>query len=158
MTLEVLVTEENVNVEKYLSRLSAESAREGCGALVMFMGYVKGVVRGGTVQKLIYDAYTSFALAKMREIGEETIRDFGVRDVVIIHRVGTLKPGDPTIYIFITAKERDNAFKAAEHVLERVKHEVPISKLEVREDGEFWVLGDGRRIPRSWVVGNSWRH
>lgn len=148
MAVEVLVTEDSVNVEKYLTRLSAESAKEGCGALVMFMGYVKGVVGERTVEKLIYNAHASFALTKMREIGEDAVRNFGVRDVVIVHRVGTLTSGDPTIYIFVTAKDRGEAFRAAEYVLERVKREAPISKLEVRSDGEFWVLGDGRRIPR----------
>lgn len=148
MVIETLITREHVNIEDYLSRLLRESSMVGCGALVMFMGFVKGIVGKEEVSKLIYEAYESFALSKMREIGEDAIKKFGVRDVVIIHRIGTLEPGDPTIYILVTSLSRGEAFRAAEYTLERVKHEVPISKLEVRSDGEFWVLGDGRRIPR----------
>lgn len=148
MVVEVLITEEKLNVNEYLERLSRDSSRDGCGALVFFMGFVKGLVNNGLVSKLIYEAYENFALNKMREISEDAVKKFGVRDVVVVHRVGDLRPGDPTIYIFVTAKERSEAFRAAEYVLERVKHEVPISKLEVREDGEFWVLSDGRRIRR----------
>lgn len=149
MVVEVLITREKLDVNEYLERLSRDSSRDGCGALVIFMGFVKGLVNNELVSELIYEAYESFALSKMREIGEDAVKEFGVRDVVVVHRVGNLRPGDPTIYIFVTAKERSKAFKAAEYVLERVKHEVPISKLEVRENGEFWVLGDGRRIRRA---------
>lgn len=148
MVVEVLITEGKLDINEYLEKLSRDSSRDGCGALVMFMGFVKGLVGNESVNALIYEAYKSFALDKMREISEDTIEKFKVRDVVIVHRIGTLKPGDPTIYIIVTAKNRGEAFKAAEYVLERVKHEVPISKLEIREDGEFWVLGDGRRIKR----------
>ncbi len=148
MVVEALITKNKLDVNEYLERLSKDSSREGCGALVMFMGFVKGLVNDESVSKLIYEAYENFALSKMREIGNDALKNFRVRDVVVIHRVGDLRPGDPTIYILVTARERSEAFRAAEYVLERVKHEVPISKLEIREDGEFWVLGDGRRIRR----------
>ncbi|MGC8974883.1 MAG: molybdenum cofactor biosynthesis protein MoaE [Thermoprotei archaeon] len=148
MVVEVSITKSRLDVGEYLERLSRDSSREGCGAVVMFMGFVKGLVNNELVNVLIYEAYENFALNKMREIGEDAVKKFGVRDVVVVHRVGDLRPGDPTIYVFVTAKNRSDAFRAAEYVLERVKHEVPISKLEVREDGEFWVLGDGRRIKR----------
>lgn len=149
MVVEVLITKSKLDVSEYLERLSRDSSREGCGAIVMFMGFVKGLVNNELVDVLVYEAYENFALNKMREISEDAVKKFGVRDVVVVHRVGDLRPGDPTIYIFVTAKNRSDAFRAAEYVLERVKHEVPISKLEVREDGEFWVLGDGRRIKRT---------
>lgn len=148
MVVEALITKNKLDVNEYLERLSKDSSKEGCGALVMFMGFVKGLVNDEPVNKLIYEAYENFALSKMREIGNDTLKNFRVRDVVVIHRIGDLRPGDPTIYIFVTARERSEAFRAAEYVLERVKHEVPISKLEIRENGEFWVLGDGRRIRR----------
>ncbi len=148
MVIETLITRERVKIEDYLSRLLRESSMEGCGALVMFMGFVKGVVDKEEVSELIYEAYESFASSKMREIGEGAAKEFSIRDVVIIHRIGALGPGDPTIYILVTSVSRGEAFRAAEYILERVKHEVPISKLEVRGDGEYWVLGDGRRIPR----------
>lgn len=148
MVVEVLITKDKLDINEYLERLSKDSSKEGCGALVMFMGFVKGFVNNEPVNELIYEAYENFALSKMREIGNDTLKNFRVRDVVVIHRIGDLRPGDPTIYILITARERGEAFRAAEYVLERVKREVPISKLEIRKDGEFWVLGDGRRIRR----------
>ena len=52
-------------------------------------------------------------------------------------------------YVFVAANNRVRAFEVLREVVERVKHEVPIFKLEIRSDGEFWVLGDGKRVKRS---------
>jgi molybdopterin synthase catalytic subunit len=48
----------------------------------------------------------------------------------------------------VSAVNREVAFRVAREALERVKHEVPIFKLERRDDGDYWVVGDGRRIPK----------
>jgi len=148
MAVEVGLIREGVDLNETLGRLARESAREGCGAVVLFMGFVKGVVDGKAVKSLKYEAHEAYALSKLREIGEDAVRRYGVRDVIILHRVGEVRPGEPTIYVIVSAKGRKEAFEAAANVLERVKHEAPIYKLEVREDGEYWVIGDKRRIRR----------
>lgn len=155
MTVKVGVIKDDVELDSTLKALARQAAGKGCGALVMFMGFVKGVVEGSAVRELVYEAHESYALRKLREIGEWAVKEFGVEDVVILHRVGALRPGDPTIYVIVTAVTRSKAFEAAAQVLERVKHEAPIYKLEVREDGEYWVLGDGKRLRRGNVEGGG---
>ncbi len=117
----------------------------GPGAVVAFFGFVKGIVDGKRVEELEYEAYEPYATKKIEEI-ERSIE--GVKKVKIYHRIGRLKPGEPTIYILVAATGRREAFEGAREALERVKHEVPIFKLERREDGEYWVIGDGRREKR----------
>lgn len=114
----------------------------GSGAIVAFFGFVKGLVDGKKVRELEYEAYEPFATKKIEEI-ERSIK--GVKKVRIYHRIGRLKPGEPTIYILVSATGRKEAFEGAREALERVKHEVPIFKLEKREDGDYWVIGDGER-------------
>lgn len=36
-------------------------------------------------------------------------------------------------------------------ILERVKAEPPIFKLEKRDDGEYYVIGEGRRVKREEI-------
>ncbi len=155
MAVRVGLIEGAINVNEVLESLARESAGEGCGAAVVFMGFVKGVVGGRRVKALRYEAHEAYALSKLREIGEDAVRRFGVRDVIILHRVGEALPGEPTVYVVVTAEGRREAFEAAIHVLERVKHEAPIYKLEVREDGEYWVIGERRRMRRASSAG--WR-
>ncbi|ALL01436.1 molybdopterin converting factor, large subunit [Pyrodictium delaneyi] len=139
---------EKVDLDQ-LSRLMARRATVlGGGALVAFMGFVKGRVGGAQVTRLEYEALEPLATQKLRELAEKYARIPGVIDVAAIHYHGGLEPGDPTIYILVTAVTRNIAFHAAALLLEEIKHSVPIYKLERRSDGDYWILGDGTRIPR----------
>ncbi len=142
-----------VREEIDLSKESAEMLTPGAGgALVVFVGFVKGVVDGKEVKELEYSSYDPYASEKLKEIAQEESRGEKVLDVRIYHRVGRLKPGDPTVYILVSAVNRGIAFSTAQRVLERIKREVPIFKLEKREDGEYWVMGQ-TRIRRTEVSG-----
>ena len=122
--------------------------KEGFGAIVVFVGVVKGLVGGVAVDELRYEAYEELAEKILARIAEEEMSKYGLGAVAIYHRVGELKPGDTTVYIVVAARGRREGFASAAEILDRVKHEAPIYKLEVREDGEFWVIGDGERVPR----------
>ncbi|MCD6428710.1 MAG: molybdenum cofactor biosynthesis protein MoaE [Desulfurococcales archaeon] len=142
------VVEGEVDINEIARKIMNAASSSGSGALVLFVGFVKGVVDGAEVKELEYSAYEPYASRKLREIAEEECREEGVHDVLVYHRVGRLKPGEPTVYIFVAAQSRSIAFDKARRVLERVKHEVPIFKLEKRADGEYWVIGDGVRMRR----------
>ena len=133
-----------LDINRVINEMISGSSEDG--AIVMFLGFVKGVVNGTKVIKLKYEAYEPLASKKLVEIVEEESKY--VSDVRVYHRVGELTPGEPSVYIFVKAKSRNEAFEIARKVLERVKHEVPIFKLEVREDGEYWVLGNGKRVKK----------
>ncbi len=141
------IVREEIDVDKVVKNIIANTYSEGAGALVVFIGYVKGVVEGHTVNELDYQAYEPYATKKLQEIVSEE-KEEGVLSIVVYHRVGDLKPGEPTIYVFVSALDRKKAFEKARRILERVKHEVPIFKLEKRNDGEYWVLGDRNRVRR----------
>lgn len=143
------VVEGPIDVNKVVTEIIEKSAPLGGGGLVIFIGFVKGKVGDASVSTLEYEAYEPYASKKLEEIEEWAKRQEGVLEAKVFHRVGALRPGDTTLYVFVTALNRDIAFRVAREALERVKHEVPIFKLERRSDGEFWVVGDGRRVPRS---------
>lgn len=141
------VVREEVDVGRIVEEFKS-LGREGYGAIVIFVGVVKGVVDGVDVEVLKYEAYEELAEKVLARIAEEEMRKHGLGAVAIYHRVGDLRPGDTTVYIVVAAKGRREGFAAAAEILDKVKHEAPIYKLEVREDGEFWVIGDGERVPR----------
>jgi molybdopterin synthase catalytic subunit len=145
---EARIVRGRVSVDEVISRVASRASREGAGALVIFVGFVKGVVEGNEVRSLDYEAYEPYASKILKEIADKYASLSGVTDVIIYHRVGSLKPGEPTIYVFVSAKDRKTAFKVAAEALEEVKHRAPIFKLERRSDGDYWVMGDGVRVPR----------
>ncbi len=114
-----------------------------CGALAIFIGYVKGVVGGRKVFALEYEALEPHASKKLQEIAERYCKE-SVHDVRIYHRVGSLRPGEPALYIFVSAVDRASSIETLRCALEDVKREVPVFKLERREDGDYWIVGDKR--------------
>jgi molybdopterin synthase catalytic subunit len=143
------VVQKPVDLNKEVQDIIEKTAPRGGGGVVIFVGYVKGKVGDANVEVLEYEAYEPYATSKIREIEEWARRLDGVLEARIYHSVGSLRPGDATLYVFVSAVNREVAFRVAREALEKVKHEVPIFKLERRDDGEYWVVGDGRRIPRS---------
>lgn len=125
-----------------------ETVSEGVGAVAIFIGVVKGDVEGRKVYELVYEVYEPYATKVLEKIAKDEMSKHNLYAVRIHHRVGSAKPGQKTIVIAVASSSRENALKALRDILERVKTEVPIYKLEKRDDGEYWVVGDGRRVPR----------
>lgn len=140
------IIDKEVDINEVVKEMIKNSGSEG--SLVMFLGYVKEFVDGHRVSKLIYEAYEPYSTQILKRVVDEVIDD-DITDVRVYHRVGTLRPHEPVIYIFVIAKNRSKAFEKCRELLERIKHEVPIFKLEVRDDGEYWIVGDGLRVKRN---------
>ncbi len=108
------------------------------GGVVTFTGIVRGETDGRRVLRLEYEAYLGMAERKLEEIAAAIERETGAT-VAIVHRVGTLLPGEAAVVIACAAPHRAPAFRACEAAIERLKHEVPVWKREVFEDGSVWV-------------------
>ncbi|MBP1450234.1 MAG: MoaD family protein, partial [Thermoproteus sp.] len=122
-----------LDINKEVEDIIAKTAPAGAGGVVIFLGYVKGRVGEAQVVELDYEAYEPYATEKIEEIERWAKSIDGVLDVRVYHRIGNLRPGDHTIYVMVAGVNRDVSFRAAREVLERVKHEVPIFKLERRD-------------------------
>jgi len=125
----VRVTDEPLDV----AALSAAVRDPRAGAVVLF----EGVTR--EVGELDYEAYAEMAAEKLEAIGEEEAARHGLCAVALEHRVGTVPLGEPSVIVAASAPHRGEAFAGARALIDRVKAEAPIWKVEV--DGE-----DRRRV------------
>jgi len=114
-------------------------ASESLGGLVTFSGAVRDQTKGRRVVRLEYEAYPPMAEKKLAEIGAEVASLWSGTRLAIVHRVGTLVPGELAVVIAAAAPHRKEAFRGCEHAIERLKQDVPIWKKEFFEDGEVWV-------------------
>jgi MoaE-MoaD fusion protein len=112
---------------------------EARGGLVTFTGTVRNETRGRRVRQLAYEAYPAMAEKAMADIGRDIEQRWPGSRVAIVHRVGTLLPGDAAVVIAVSAPHRAAAFEGCRHAIERLKADVPIWKKERFEDGEEWV-------------------
>jgi len=109
------------------------------GGLVTFTGTVRTETRGRRVRALGYEAYPAMAERAMAAIGQDIEARWPGSRAAIVHRVGTLVPGDAAVVIAVSAPHRAAAFEGCRHAIERLKADVPIWKKERFEDGEEWV-------------------
>ena len=109
------------------------------GGIVTFLGTTRDLSRGKSVSKLEFEHYPGMAEKKLSGIRERAIREYGVIDVTIIHRVGTLPVGENIVLIAVAAMHRDEAFRSCRFCINELKRVAPIWKKETTPDGEVWV-------------------
>ncbi len=138
------VTTEPLSVEEVVARLTEPAI----GAVVTFVGTVRGETDGRAVRYLEYEAYPEMAEETLRQIGAEIRSRWpDVRRVAIVHRVGRLEIGAVAVVIAISAAHRAPLFDALRYGIDRLKEIVPIWKKEVWADGgaEWVEEGSGAR-------------
>jgi molybdopterin synthase catalytic subunit len=111
------------------------------GAIVVMSGMVRQQTDGKPVVGLEYQAYEPMAIAVFRQIAA-TIRATwtDVTHVVIHHRTGTLQVGEISVLIAIGCPHRAEAFAACQYAIDTLKHQAPIWKKELWQDGSSsWV-------------------
>lgn len=111
------------------------------GASLFFVGTVRRNNRGGRVHLLEYEAHERLE-DKLRDIAGEVLSKYNLDSVSVVHYIGKRRPGDLTFIAAVKAVSRKEAFNALIELVERVKHEAPIWKREVRDDGVYWITGN----------------
>jgi molybdopterin synthase catalytic subunit len=122
-----------------LAPLTATAAADG--ALCLFVGVVRNENGGRRVRHLEYEAYEEMALPLMQQIASEAAARWPVTDLRVVHRLGRLEIGEPSVAVAVASPHRAEAFAACRYVIDAVKAQVPIWKKEFYEDGAAWVEG-----------------
>ena len=122
--------------------LHAEIKAASDGAVCIFDGTVRDNTRGRRTLHLDYEAYEEMALTRMHALADEAIATFGVRDVVLVHRLGRLLVGETSVLIIVASAHRGAAFDACRWVIDTLKKTVPIWKKEQFVDGAVWADGE----------------
>jgi len=130
-----------------LDALHAAIARrvETPGAIVHFLGIVRGRNMGRTVRFLEYEAYETLAVKAFARIEDEARELWADARLGIHHRVGRVAVGEASIAIVAAAPHRAEAYAASRYAIERVKQIAPIWKHEHFDGGEVWVEGASAR-------------
>jgi molybdopterin converting factor subunit 1 len=127
----VRVTGEPLDV----AALAAAVRDPRAGGVVIF----EGVTR--EVPELDYEAYTEMATSKLEAIAAEEAQRHGLCAVAIEHRTGTVARSEPSVIVAASAPHRGEAFAGARALIDRVKAEAPIWKVEVSDAGRRRVEG-----------------
>jgi len=113
----------------------------GHGAVVTFIGTVRGETAGRRVLWLEYEAYDELALKAFQFILDEARQHWPAARVAFHHRTGRVELGEASVVIAASSPHRAEAFAACRYVIERIKQVAPVWKREFFEGGESWVEG-----------------
>ncbi|MEO8758321.1 MAG: molybdenum cofactor biosynthesis protein MoaE [Devosia sp.] len=110
----------------------------GAGAAVTFTGLVRSDPRD-PIASLTLECYPELATLQISAIEAQAIARFGLMRATIIHRYGTLIPGEPIVQVMTLAPHRHAAFDGAQFLMDYLKTDAPFWKKEAGPQGEHWV-------------------
>lgn len=117
-----------------------EAAQDaGCGAVVTFLGRVRGPDAAGGDYALTLEHYPGMAEREITAIMDEARTRWQVADALVIHRFGRLEPGAPIVFVATAAAHRGDAFAAASFIMDYLKTRAPFWKKETDKDGARWI-------------------
>jgi molybdopterin synthase catalytic subunit len=133
-----------VEIGEILDSLSKHPAYHEAGAIASFIGVVReDPVKGSEakVTHLEYEAYSEVALKRMGEIRDSIKKRDGVIEVSIHHIIDRLDVGEPSLFVAVLGRHRQDVFPALSEAVELVKKDVPIWKKEHTTKESYWVSG-----------------
>lgn len=123
-----------------LAALRKSLTDPACGGYAAFEGWVRNHNEGQEVTHLEYEAFEALAIREGERIIDEACARYGVTNARCVHRVGDLALGELAVWVGVSARHRDEAFKACRYIIDEVKHRVPIWKKEHYVGGDSgWV-------------------
>lgn len=110
----------------------------GMGAAVTFTGLVRSTP-GDPVQSLTLEHYPDLAQKQIERFAEQASKRFELSNIIVIHRFGRMRPGEPIVQVMALAVHRQAAFDGANFVMDWLKTDAPFWKSEETSDGHKWV-------------------
>jgi molybdopterin synthase catalytic subunit len=114
------------------------AAADGAGAAATFTGVVRSLP-DDPITSLTLECYPELAHNQLTAIAAEATTRFALLAATVIHRYGTLQPGEPIVQVMTLAPHRAAAFTAAEFLMDYLKTDAPFWKQETGPSGTRWV-------------------
>ena len=131
MKKQVTITAEPIDESSLLAQRATSS---GMGAVVYFVGVVRGTEETANIGALEYEAFQRMAEHQISLLLDKMAKRWPVESVRLVHRVGLVKVSEPSLWIEIVARHRGEAFSACQWLIDELKRVAPIWKKPVLGD------------------------
>lgn len=109
------------------------------GAVVTFVGRVRDLNLGRDVLGLHLEHYPGMTEKALQDILDQARARWKIENCKIIHRIGDLQLGDNIVFVGVSSAHREDAFQAAEFLMDYLKTSAPFWKKELTGQGSVWV-------------------
>ncbi len=109
------------------------------GAVASFIGVCRDANDGTAVTTMTLEHYPGMTEKALEKIVAEAKARWDLMEVLVVHRVGELKPTDQIVLVVVTGAHRGEAFAACEFIMDYLKTRAPFWKKEETPQGARWV-------------------
>ena len=121
-----MITQEDFSIDELVRKMK----KPEIGAIVSYLGMVRD--EDSEIKGMEIRVSEGKAEEEVENLKRNALEKFGIEEVEIIHRKGSLKVGDNIALILVGAKHRKEAFRACEYLIDELKEKVPIRKKELK--------------------------
>jgi molybdopterin synthase catalytic subunit len=115
------------------------AGRPNVGAIASFVGTVRDLNQGSGVSAMTLEHYPGMTEKALETIVAQARGRWDLDDVLVVHRVGALRPLDQIVLVAVSSAHRGEAFAACEFVMDWLKTQAPFWKKETTPQGARWV-------------------
>jgi molybdopterin synthase catalytic subunit len=137
MTPTISLQREAFNAAAEVAKLTRE--RTDIGAVVTFTGICRRDENGAPITALTLEHYPGMAEAEIARHVEEARARWALLGVTVIHRYGRIEPGEDIVLVVTASSHRQEAFAAAEFLMDYLKTRAPFWKQVESDRGASWV-------------------
>jgi molybdopterin synthase catalytic subunit len=130
----IRIQQEDFDVNDEIEALT--ECRNDIGGVASFVGTVRA---DDSLISLTLEYYPGMAEHEIANHVEEAARRWPLLGATVIHRFGTLKPGERIVLVATASSHRGPAFEACEFLMDYLKTRAPFWKREDRGGKCTWV-------------------
>ena len=138
----------SVQTEEFDLALEYKQLRQrsgDAGAIVTFTGLVRELYEAGSdavdnkIRELTLEHYPGMTEKCLQDIVDEAHSRWSLLATRIIHRVGPMRPGEEIVMVGTASSHRQDAFEAAQFLMDYLKSRAPFWKKQDTGHGSHWV-------------------
>jgi molybdopterin synthase catalytic subunit len=108
--------------------LQKRSLSPHMGAVIHFLGFVRGSEEGKEIVAIDYEAFHKMAEHQFQQLFDHIEKQWPIAAVRLVHRIGVVKVNEPSLWVEVIAPHRGEAFAACQWLIDEMKRVVPIWK------------------------------
>jgi len=133
----IRVQTEDFDIGAEINRMTAGNTE--IGGLASFVGLVRDYAGDEKISSMTLEHYPGMTEKELAKLEAEACERWELQDVLIVHRYGTLNPGDHIVLVVTASAHREASLESCQFLIDWLKTKAPFWKLEDRESGAQWV-------------------
>jgi len=125
MKRQLTITMERIDEAALLSK---RRMSDGMGAVVCFLGVVRGTEEARAISAIEYEAFLRMAEHQFNLLFDQMEKRWPIESVRLVHRIGVVLVNEPSLWVEVVGPHRGEVFAASQWLIDEMKRLVPIWK------------------------------